>query len=140
MFSRRGDLNLNKKIKKIMILIVALITIIMVTGCVSKGSMIIMEKDQGKEFTVTLINFNSKDTFKMFIDRDCEVQITVSDRKGELGLTIRGSKGSEPYTGNNLKKGTFTVKIGRTDEYAFEIRGKEVSGEIIVKNIGFRKE
>ena len=45
------------------------------------------------------------------------LQIEVSREDGEIALMISGRNGSEPYTGNNLKSGLFTVTVSETDKY-----------------------
>jgi hypothetical protein len=49
---------------------------------------------------------------------------------------VKGKNGSEPYTGNNLKPGLFTVTVSETDRYEIRITGKGATGKVFVKNVG----
>ena len=48
---------------------------------------------------------------------------------------VSGKNGSEPYTGNDLESGVFTVTVSETDKYDIRITGKDATGKVTVKNV-----
>ena len=54
---------------------------------------------------------------------------------GKIAFGVSGKNGSEPYTGNDLQSGIFTVTVSETDNYVFNITGKNATGKITVKNL-----
>ncbi len=73
----------------------------------------------------------------------CEIHLIEGDTVrvetiyagGEISFTIKGTSGSEPYTGNDLRSGMFTVTVPEEDDYILELRGKNASGSISVEKI-----
>ncbi len=63
------------------------------------------------------------------------LQIEVVHEAGKIALTVSGKNGSEPYTGNNLESGVFTVTVSETDQYEIRITGKDATGKVVVKNV-----
>ena len=70
------------------------------------------------------------------LSRGDVLQVEVERESGEIALTVSGKNGSEPYTGNDLVTGIFTITVFETDEYVFRITGKDATGKITVKNLG----
>jgi len=70
---------------------------------------------------------------ELFLNKGDVVQIEVEREYGKIDLMISGKNGSEPYAGNSLESGLFTVKVSETDKYNFQISGKDASGKVIVK-------
>lgn len=68
------------------------------------------------------------------------VQIEVEYEAGKIAFGVSGKNGSEPYAGNDLQPGVFTVTVSETDEYIFRITGKEATGKITVRNLGSEVE
>lgn len=63
------------------------------------------------------------------------VQIEVEYEAGKIAFGVSGKNGSEPYAGNDLQSGVFTVTVSETDNYIFNITGKNATGKITVKNL-----
>ncbi len=130
----------NGKIKSIQntrsILLLPLVLILMaISACaVIKGIIIINENPNGTGFTIDLKEWSSKSKCQMSLNKGDELQIEVIREKGEIALQIKGNKGSEPYTGNNLKSGIFTVTVSETDNYDIHITGNDATAKIIIKN------
>ena len=75
---------------------------------------------------------------ELSLNRGDVLQIEVDREGGEIALAVSGKKGSEPYTGNDLKSGVFTVTVSETDEYLIRITGKDATGKVTVKNVESR--
>lgn len=103
------------------------------------GTIVILEKANGKGFTMEFNEFNAKNKCELSLMKDDELQIEVSCEEGEVALTISGKNGSEPYTGNGLQSGIFTVTVSETDEYVFKMTGGNATGKVTVKNLGSRR-
>ena len=73
---------------------------------------------------------------QLFLNRDDVLQIGVTRESGVINLTVSGKKGSEPYTGNDLQSGIFTVTMSETDEYVIKITGDSANGSLAIKNLG----
>lgn len=63
------------------------------------------------------------------------LQIEVFREDGEIAFMVSGKNGSEPYAGNNLKSGLFTVTVSETDKYDIRITGKDATGKVMVKKV-----
>ncbi|HHV72639.1 MAG TPA: hypothetical protein GXX38_08545 [Clostridia bacterium] len=116
-------------------LVIAIIIAITIL-CVSKGSIMILENPNGTGFTMSLKKWSSKNKCELFLNKGDVLQIEVDREGGRIALVVRGKNGSEPYTGNNLKTGIFTVTVAATDKYAIQIIGKDATGKVTVKNLG----
>ena len=79
--------------------------------------------------------WNSKSKCELSLNKGDVLQIEVDREYGEIALTVSGKNGSEPYTGNNLKSGLFTVTVSETDKYDIRITGKDATGKVTVKNV-----
>lgn len=113
-------------------LIIAII--IGVSACSApKGSIIILENPSGTGFSMDFQEWNSQNKCELFLNKGDVVQIEVEREYGKIDLMISGKNGSEPYAGNSLESGLFTVKVSETDKYNFQISGKDASGKVIVK-------
>lgn len=123
----------NTIIRRIILpLVIAMI--IAITACSTpKGSIVILENTNGTGFTMDFKEWSSSDKCELSLNKDDVLQVEVVREGGEIALEIRGKMGSEPYTGNHLESGVFTVKVSETDQYVIQITGKNASGKVIVK-------
>lgn len=80
--------------------------------------------------------WSSNSKCKLSLKKGDVLQIEVFREHGEIALVVKGKNGSEPYTGNNLKPGLFTVTVSETDRYEIRITGKGATGKVFVKNVG----
>ncbi len=116
---------------------IILTAIILLSACAaSSGSITIIENLNETGFTMDFTQFSTKNKCKLSLGDGDVLQIDVTRDSGKIALTVSGKNGSEPYTGNDLKSGMFTITVSETDEYVFQIIGKEAEGKIIVKNLG----
>ena len=106
----------------------------------AKSSIVILEDGHGTGFTINIKEYNSKNTCEMPLNEGDVLQIEVVREDGEISLVASGKKGSEPYGGNDLRSGIFTVTVSETDEYVFKVSGKSATGRITVKNLGSEAE
>ena len=114
--------------------------IIVISSCTAqKGRIIINESPNGTEFTMNYGKLSAKHKCELSLNKGDVLQIEVICEEGEISLEIRGKNGSQPYTGNNLKPGVFTVTVSEQDEYVFQVKGNDATGKIIVKNLGSQK-
>ena len=104
------------------------------------GSIVILEDGRGTGFTMEMKEFSSKNKCELYLAEGDEVQVKVEHEGGKIAFSVSGKNGSEPYTGNDLKSGTFTVTVSETDDYVFRITGKDATGKITVKNMGIKAE
>ena len=92
--------------------------IIAISACSApKGSIVILENPNGTGFTMDFKKWSSNSKCELSLNKGDVLQIEVSREDGEIALMISGRNGSEPYTGNNLKSGLFTVTVSETDKY-----------------------
>lgn len=125
----------------------ALLFILVLPACAAKnGSIVILEDGHGTGFTIYLTEFSSENKCEMSLSRGDEVLVKLEDKEDgvnlaiKIDLSINGKKGSEPYTGKDLKSGMFTFTVYETDEYVFRISGKGANGKLTVKNLGSGSE
>ncbi len=110
--------------------------IIVLTACsASKGSIVILENPNGTGFTMDFKEWSSKNKCELFLKKGDVLQIEVAREDGEIALAVCGKNGSEPYTGNNLQSGLFTVTVSETDKYDIRIIGKNATGKVTVNGI-----
>jgi len=76
--------------------------------------------------------WSSKDKYTIYLNKGDVLKFEVIHEDGEIGLTVIGQKGSEPYTGNNLMSGIFTVTVSESDNYDIQIIGKDATGLVIL--------
>lgn len=121
----------------VIILPLVIAIIIALTACTAtKGSIVILENPNGTGFTMDFKEWSTKNKCELSLNRGDVLQIEVVRESGEITLTISGKNGSEPYTGNDLESGIFTVAVSETDEYVIRITSKDATGKITVKNLG----
>lgn len=114
--------------------VLILIFIYTLSTCIGpKGSILILEDGQGTGFTMDLKEYNSKNKCELSLNKDEVLQIEITRKIGEINLMVKGENGSEPYMGNNLKSGMFTVKVSEADTYVFHVFGKYATGRVTVK-------
>lgn len=101
-----------------------------------KGSIVILEDPDAKGFTMDFAEWSSKNKCELSLNKGDVLQIEVVREGGEIAFAISGKNGSEPYTGNDLRSGLFTVTVSETDDYIFRITGKSATGKVTVKNVG----
>ena len=123
------------------ILLLAISIIFAVSACTaSKGSIVILENPGGKGFTMDFKEWSSQNKCELSLNKRDVLQIEVIHEDGEIALAVSGKNGREPYTGNNLESGMFTVTISETDKYDIRITGKGATGKVTVKNAESRAE
>ncbi len=103
-----------------------------------KGSIIILESPGGAKFTMHFTEWSAKNKCELALERGDVLQVEVARESGEIALAVSGKNGSEPYTGNNLTPGIFTVTVSETDRYVVKITGKNATGKVGIKNLGGR--
>jgi len=126
----------NARIRKKAITFLSLFTVVFMalSGCsATKGSIVILENQKGTEFTIDFKEWSSKEKCTVYLNNGDVMQFEVTHEEGEIALMVSGQKGSEPYTGNNLKSGIFTVTVSESDNYDIKITGKDATGKITVK-------
>lgn len=101
-----------------------------------KGSIVILEDGRGTGFTMDMKKFNSRNKCELSLAAGDEIQVKVEHEGGKMAFSVNGKNGSEPYAGNDLESGIFTVTVSETDDYVFGITGKDATGKITVKNLG----
>lgn len=128
----RGNTRIRKKAITFLLLFAAVFMVL--SGCsATKGSIVIWENPKGTELTIDFKEWSSKEKCTVYLNNGDVMQFEVTHEDGEIALTVSGQKGSEPYTGNNLKPGTFTVSVSESDNYDIQITGKDATGKITVK-------
>ncbi|MEN2777401.1 hypothetical protein [Acetivibrio clariflavus] len=134
---QKGGIRRIKNIHPVILLLPVIVITIAISACsVPKGSIMILENPNGTGFTMDFKEWSSKSKCELFLNKGDVLQIEIFREDGEIALMVSGKNGSEPYTGNNLKSGLFTVTVSETDEYDIRITGKDATGKVMVKNAG----
>jgi len=108
--------------------------IIVFSNCTrSNGSIEVLDNPDGKGFTVDLGNWTSGRTCEISLNKGDTLLVDIDRETGSIALEISGRNGSEPYTGNNLKSGRFTVTVSETDMYDIRITGRGATGRLIIE-------
>lgn len=111
--------------------------IVSISACSApKNSILILENPNGTGFIMDFKEWSSKNKCELSLNKGDVLQIEVVREGGKIALMVSGKNGSEPYTGNNLESGLFTVTVSETDKYAIRITGKNATGKVMVKNVG----
>lgn len=111
--------------------------LIVISSCTSqKGSIVILENPDGTGFTMSFREWSLKNKCELSLEKGNVLQFDVDREKGEIALEVIGKKGSEPYTGNDVEPGIFTVTVPDTDKYEVRITGKNATGKVTVKKVG----
>lgn len=122
--------------KKLTTGIILTVMLLLSAFAVPNGSIVILENPNGSSFTIDFAMVNAKNKCELSLAGGDVLQVEVEHESGEIALTVSGKNGSEPYTGNDLVTGIFTITVFETDEYVFRITGKDATGKITVKNLG----
>lgn len=124
----------SKKIRPIVSLLFLIVILITLSACAAtRGGILILENPDGTGFTMDFNDWTSKNKCELSLSAGDILQIEVTREAGEINLTILGSTGTQPYTGNDLKSGLFTVTVYETDAYEIRINGKDATGKVVVK-------
>lgn len=116
------------------ILLLAMAIVLSTSACsATKGSILIIENPNGTGFIMEFKEWSEKNKCELALNSGDVVQFEVARENGEIALSVSGKKGSEPYTGTNVKSGIFTVTVSETDEYLIRIAGKDATGKVMVK-------
>lgn len=98
------------------------------------GSIVILENPSGTECSMEFKKWNGQHKCELMLADGDEIQVEISRESGVINMTISGKNGNEPYTGNDLHSGLFTVTISETDQYMIRLSGNSATGKVIVKN------
>lgn len=113
--------------------------IIGISACTpSKGSIVILENPNGTGFKMDFKEWSSKNKCELSLNKGDVLQIEVVREDGDIALRVSGKNGSEPYEGNDLESGVFTVTVSETDKYDVRITGKAATGRVTVKIVDSR--
>jgi hypothetical protein len=111
--------------------------IVSISACSApKNSILILENPNGTGFIMDFKEWSSKNKCELSLNKGDVLQIEVVREGGKIALMVSGKNGSQPYTGNNLESGVFTVTVSETDRYDIRITGKNATGKVMVKNVG----
>lgn len=137
LFGNRDAKIIRIRTMNLIILLPVLIAVVAAISACSapKGSIVILENPKGRGFTADFKEWNANNKCELSLNRGDVLQIEVAREAGEIALAVSGKKGSEPYTGNDLKPGVFTVTVSETDDYLIRITGKDATGKVAVKRI-----
>lgn len=135
---RTAGVRYTRRMKPVLVFGALLIAaIVALSGCAApKGGVVILKNPNGTEFTMEFNAWSAKNKCELSMEKDDELQIEVSRDGGAIALTISGKNGGEPYTGNDLESGIFTVTVSEKDEYVITVSGKNATGKVTVKNLG----
>lgn len=134
---QKPGINIYQRKYTIIFLPLVIAIILMFSACsATTGSIVILEHPNGTGFVMDFKEWSSRSKYELSLNKGEVLQLDVTHEAGEINLKIRGKNGSEPYTGNELESGVFTVTVSEKDEYMILITGNEATGKIIVKNVG----
>lgn len=119
-------------------IVLSCFAILTLTSCVviNKGTIMFIEDIKESGLSVQFNNYDLRDKCELTLNKGDVVQVDVRREGGTIGLTVKGKKGNEPYTGNDLTSGVFTFRISETDDYLFWFKGTSATGKVIIKNLG----
>jgi len=124
-----------RNMRRVVFLLV-IVMFITIPGCTaSKGSIVILENPDGKGFTMDFREWSSNDECELYLNNGDVLQFEVVREDGQIALSVRGKKGSEPYEGKDLRSGIFTLTVSGSDEYEIRITGKDATGKVTVKRV-----
>ncbi|HHU49939.1 MAG: hypothetical protein ACOYEH_01150 [Caldicoprobacterales bacterium] len=110
--------------------------ILAISACtVYKGSIVILENPSGKGFTMDFKEWSSINKRELSLNNGDVLQFEVAREAGEIALVVSGKNSTEPYTGNDVRSGIFTVTVPESDIYVIRITGKNATGKVTVKNL-----
>ena len=119
--------------------VLTLLFILALSACTAaKGNILILEDGQGTGFTMTLKQYTSMNKCELSLAKGDVLQVEIDREEGQISFTVSGKNGSEPYAGNDLQTGIFTITVSETDEYVFRVNGKAATGKIVVRAISNR--
>jgi hypothetical protein len=122
--------------KVAMFLLVFVAVLLFGSGCWgAKGSVVILEKPGNAKFDISFEEWSAQSKCEMALTKGDEVRVEIACDNGEIDLTMRGKKGSEPYTGNDITEVAFTVTVAETDDYVFTLSGAKASGTITLSKV-----
>lgn len=102
-----------------------------------EGSIVILENANGTGFTMDFKEWSSQSKCELSLNKGDVLQFEVAHEGGKVALKVSSKNGSEPYTGNNLQSGVFTVKVSEADKYNIQVTGKNPTEKIMVKKCAF---
>ncbi len=106
------------------------------TGCeFSLGTIVIKENEAKGEIVITLNSYNDKNDCKITLNGGDSILIDVENEKGKISLNIIGKKGSNPYTGSDVKSSRFTVTVSESDVYKIIVKGQKATGTVKIKKL-----
>lgn len=139
MLFRKRDTGIRKK-RPLFLLPLLLALMISLSAC-RAGYVAILDSPNGRGVVIDYKEWSEKNKCELSMSKNEVLQITVDREGGKIALNIRGKDGgSEPYTGNDLQSGTFTVTVSETDHYVIQISGNDASGRMTLKNLGIKTE
>jgi hypothetical protein len=137
LLAKQNRIRRRKNMHPIVFLPLFIAVMIAISACSApKGSIVILDDPDGTGFTMDFNKWNSEDKCELSLGSGDVLQIEVDREDGKIALSVSGKNGSEPYRGNDLESGLFTVTVSDTDDYVFRIEGKDATGKITVKNLG----
>ena len=116
------------------ILLILLAAGLALWGCSpADKTIVILENGRGTGCSFTLNHWSGSDNCELSLQEGDVLSVEIDRDDGEIGLTIQSKNGSEPYTGNELDSGVFTVTVHETDTYLVSIRGMKATGLVTVE-------
>lgn len=122
-------------VRNAFMLLLVLGLLIIASGCSARGSADLHKNTQADSVSGTLAKWNGGQNLELQWQAGDVIRVNILCPSGEVALTIRGSKGSEPYTGKGLSKTEFTVTVAQTDTYEIQLQGKNATGSISVERL-----
>jgi hypothetical protein len=101
----------------------------------SLGTIVIKENEAKGEIVITLNSYNDKNDCKITLNGGDSILIDVENEKGKISLNIIGKKGSNPYTGSDVKSSRFTVTVSESDVYKIIVKGQKATGTVKIKKL-----
>lgn len=115
-----------------------LVVLLLLASCKPTGSIVVVESLDGKEVAINFLEWNKQQEYKLYLQKGDVLQFIINREMGKIGLNVMGRNGSEPYTGNDVESGVFTVTVSETDDYVIFITGEDATGQIRIKRASNR--
>ncbi len=121
------------KHKKLLSLIIILLSFVMISSCSTSGRVIgavKIENETEKSMTYTQFDGTKKYAFKVEDDEQVSVKVSVVSKSGKLDAYIAkdNDRTNAVYEGNDIKTSSFSVNIKEPGKYTIFLKGDAHEG------------
>ncbi|MDF2510985.1 MAG: hypothetical protein K0S04_851 [Herbinix sp.] len=118
------------KIRKLLSILLILITLLSFSGCSSGFEIGSVENSTSTKITMSYYLFSGVKTRKITVEKDkpVDVAVEIESEGGSLDLSITDEKGNSSYQGQDLESSSFLVTLSEEGTYTLQIEAKKHKG------------